>query len=112
MNSMIIFVAGVIVAIAVLIVVRKKKDPSPASQNDAGGFRAVNEKRQQEKRAAKDKIMELAGRQNEISNGDAQKLLGVSDATVTNYLQELENEGKLEQVGSDGRFVRYHIKTQ
>ncbi len=36
--------------------------------------------------------------------------LGVSDATATNYLQELEREGRIEQIGERGRFVTYRLK--
>lgn len=41
-----------------------------------------------------------------------EKLLNISDATTTNYLQELKHEGLIEQVGTQGRFVRYQkVKT-
>jgi len=35
--------------------------------------------------------------------------VGVSDASATNYLSELESEGKIEQVGERGRFVSYRL---
>ncbi len=113
MDLMIYFVTIVLAVIVIVLVMRRKRDSSPASQNDAGKVEnnarldAVNEKRQQEKVAGKNKIMEMAGSQDEISNDDVQKLLNVSDATATNYLQELENEGKLKQVGAEGRSVKY-----
>jgi predicted HTH transcriptional regulator len=31
----------------------------------------------------------------------------VSDATATRYLQTLENEGKIKQVGTTGKSVKY-----
>ncbi len=45
-----------------------------------------------------------------ITNNDVEKLLNVSDATATNYLQELEDEGKIEQIGKTGRSVFYRLK--
>ena len=42
-----------------------------------------------------------------ITNNDVEKLLGVSDATATRYLDALEKEGKIRQVGKRGRFVYY-----
>ncbi|MBU4142612.1 hypothetical protein KJ590_01245, partial [Patescibacteria group bacterium] len=44
---------------------------------------------------------------NKVVNDDIEKLLGVSDATVTRYLDELEKEGKIRQVGQTGRYVYY-----
>lgn len=36
-----------------------------------------------------------------------EKLLHVSDATATRYLDELEKEGKIKQVGTTGKHTRY-----
>jgi Fic family protein len=43
----------------------------------------------------------------EVSNEDVEGFLGVSDATATIYLSELEEEGKIVQIGTVGRPVRY-----
>jgi Fic family protein len=45
-----------------------------------------------------------------ITNNDIENLLGVSDATAERYLNELEAEGELVQVGGTGRGVKYSIK--
>ncbi len=50
------------------------------------------------------KFIEGKGR---VKNDDIQKILRVSDATATRYLQELENQKKIRQVGDRGRFVYY-----
>ena len=42
-----------------------------------------------------------------ITNDEVEKLLGVSDATATRYLETLEQEGAIEQVGKEGRYVYY-----
>jgi Fic family protein len=42
-----------------------------------------------------------------VTNDDVERALGVSDATATNYLQELEDDGKIKQIGRRGRFVYY-----
>jgi len=64
---------------------------------------------QKKKEERKKRIVELLQEKSKISNNDVEKLLGVSDATATNYLQELENEKKIEQVGKTGRFVYYKL---
>lgn len=55
----------------------------------------------------KKKIVELLQKKPKITNDGVQKLLGVSDATATRYLDELEKEGRIKQVGRGGRFVYY-----
>lgn len=42
-----------------------------------------------------------------ITNSDIEKLLKISDATATRYLQDFEEEGKIKQVGQTGHMVFY-----
>lgn len=44
---------------------------------------------------------------NEINNEDVRKLLNVSDTTACRYLNDLEAEGLIKQIGSDGPKVYY-----
>ena len=53
------------------------------------------------------KVMELFAKQTEITNDEVQMLLHVSDATATRYLAEHEKRGKIRQVGTTGRGVKY-----
>ena len=75
----------------------------------SGGLGAVNIAAGREKEAGKVKILELLTRKSEIVNNDAERLLTVSDATATRYLDELEEEGKIEQFGST-RDTAYRLK--
>ncbi|KKW19808.1 MAG: hypothetical protein A2131_00985 [Candidatus Sungbacteria bacterium GWC2_49_10] len=45
--------------------------------------------------------------QSRATNDDIQRILGVSDATATRYLEALEKEGLIRQVGGAGRGVYY-----
>ena len=45
-----------------------------------------------------------------VNNNDIEKLLDVSDGTANKYLNELEKEEKIEQVGVSGRGVYYVLK--
>jgi len=58
----------------------------------------------------KEKILTLLTTQESVSNNDIEKLLGVSDATATRYLNALEQDGKIEQIGKTGRGVGYRFK--
>jgi len=42
-----------------------------------------------------------------IDNGDIRKLLNVSDTTACRYLDDLEKEGLVKQIGTDGPKVYY-----
>jgi len=55
----------------------------------------------------KKKILAYFQSRRQLTNDQIQKLLGVSDATATRYLEELEKEGRIKQVGRTGRYVFY-----
>ena len=67
----------------------------------------INQIRENQKEDAKDKIMVLFKNQDTVHNKDVENLLSVSDATATNYLEELEKESKITQYGHIGRGVFY-----
>ncbi len=54
-----------------------------------------------------EKVREFFAGQRRVANDDIEKLLGVSDATATRYLDELEKEGLIRQVGKTGKHVYY-----
>ncbi|MEX0930218.1 MAG: helix-turn-helix domain-containing protein [Candidatus Paceibacterota bacterium] len=51
--------------------------------------------------------MGLFDTQGEIQNSDVADALEVSSSTAYNYLEELEGDGAIEQVGQTGRSVVY-----
>ncbi|MEA3272102.1 MAG: winged helix-turn-helix transcriptional regulator, partial [Patescibacteria group bacterium] len=55
----------------------------------------------------KEKILELIKSKKKITNNDVEKNLEVSDATATRYLNELEKDEKIKQVGKTGKYVYY-----
>ena len=44
-----------------------------------------------------------------ITNDDLQKELGCSDATIVRYLNDLESEGLIKQVGKTGKYTYYEV---
>ncbi len=64
----------------------------------------------QEKQENKDKILRFLNSNERIVNNDVEKLLGVSDSTATRYLDELEKEDKINQIGKTGSAVYYQLK--
>jgi len=55
----------------------------------------------------KDILMEYLKHHDKITNNEVEQLLEISDATATRYLQQLEEEGKIKQVGRAGKGVFY-----
>lgn len=67
----------------------------------------ANETRQNKKREKIDAILDLFAKQTNLTNDEVEKLLHVSDATATRYLETLEKEGKIKQVGKTGKYTHY-----
>lgn len=67
------------------------------------GLQKIRKRKEENKK----KILELLAIKEKITNDDVQELLAVSDATAFRYLEELENKGKIKQVGKTGRSVFY-----
>lgn len=91
------------IAIVVLLLTRKGREA-------AVGMCAVVIGLDAKKQGNKEKILTFLAEKNELSNFDIREALGVSERTVVRYMDELEKEGKVEQVGSTGRGVTYRLK--
>lgn len=59
------------------------------------------------KRKKLEKIMSLFLKKSKITNDEVEKFLHVSDATAERYLNILEKENKIKQVGKTGKAVSY-----
>lgn len=62
---------------------------------------------QERKRKKLDKIMSLFEAKPQITNKDIQKLLRISSATAVRYMNILERENRIKQVGNTGKSVFY-----
>lgn len=119
MNQILIFVFGMIVGgIIVWLFIRKTRkfitphNTHPNKLENVGMTSGVEipvliERQTKQKEKNKQKILEIFKQVQRITNDDIQKLLGVSDASATRYLDELEKEGKIRQVGATGKYVYY-----
>lgn len=77
------------------------------SRESVEGF--VSE-RAKKKAQNKEEILEFLRKSEKITNNDIEKLLDVSDATATRYMNELEKEQKVRQIGKTGKYVYYVLK--
>jgi len=71
------------------------------------GLERFVERQQAKKEAAKGKIITALRAKVSLRNEEIAELAGISSATVVRYMDELEKEGKVAQVGKTGRSVVY-----
>ena len=62
------------------------------------------------KNANKEKALEFIREKGNANNEEIRAHLGVSRRSAVRYLDALEKEGKIEQVGDSGRGVTYRLK--
>lgn len=71
------------------------------------GLEEYNRKMQEKKELAKNKILELFSKKEKISHKDVVLTLDASKNSAIRYLDELETDKKIKQVGKTGRAVFY-----
>ena len=86
-------------------VAEQKQQAPQVADLPARGLAARHARRQ----VKLDKILVLAAKQEFITNDDVEKLLHISDATATRYLNLLVKKGKLQSIG-DRHHARYTLQ--
>ena len=89
---------------------RRAGEPTKGPTQERGKLPGPDLPPSTKKEKAKSKLLESITSRGRIANNDVEILLNVSDATATNYLEELEKEGKIKQHGKIGRGVYYTPK--
>lgn len=74
-----------------------------------GNDRLHNPLQSERKEQNLEKVLRLAREKGEVRNDDVQFSLGVSDATATRYLEELEKSGRIAASGT-GKGTTYRLK--
>lgn len=98
MNLIIGFVVGIIIGgVSGYFIGRRNK--AETFVNDAEKLKSENMAK------LKEHLNSLSD--GEINNEDVRKLLNVSDTTACRYLDDLEKEGLIKQIGTDGPKVYY-----
>lgn len=80
---------------------KQKAEPS--------GIGKLNQVKKKEKEKRKELILGMLRENGRVTNDEVEVLLGFSDASATRYLEELEKEGKIRQIGESGKGVYYVI---
>lgn len=75
-----------------------------------GKSRELIEEKENFKKENLEKLRGYIKGKKRISNNEAEEVLNISNATAERYLDDLEKEGMLKQVGRTGRSVFYEVK--
>ena len=65
----------------------------------------------EQKNEYKEKILSMLKEKGRVANMDIEESLKIPERTIVRYMDELENEGKVQQVGKTGRGVVYELKS-
>ena len=126
MENVIIFVIGVVVGGGVVWVLvgrkarkieeetrkqlertEKEREEEERCAAQSRGLEEYNQKLAERKEKLKSRILQLFDHAKEITNSDVGEALDIPSRSAVRYLEELEQEGKIRQVGDIGRGVRY-----
>lgn len=105
MGYILLLIIGVVVIFVMVVLLL----PKPA-KDKVVGICATVVGLDAKKKERKENILALLSERKELSNSDIREALGMAERSVVRYLDELEKEGKVEQVGATGRSVVYRIK--
>jgi len=105
---MINFAIGFVIAgvVAYIIVAYFWPSKTKEKSKDDGGDINIEQKKKREENLAKLEKY-IASASGKIRNGDVEKILNVSDATATRYLDEMEKKGLIKQIGLRGKYTHY-----
>ncbi len=106
----IIFILAVTIAVFVVLARREAKRHGTSAKEEFVGICKSAAETASQKEARKQRALAIFEQKKELSNSEVRKVLGVSSRTAVRYLDELENEGKIEQVGKIGHAVTYRLK--
>jgi len=125
MGQILLFIIALVIIIVIFVLVISRmeagKHGTSAKEEFVGICKSAVETASQ-KEERKQRIMTLLGgneipspsgapfTKGEWGNAEIRKTLGVSSRTAVRYLDELEKEGKVKQVGKIGHAVTYRLK--
>ena len=113
MTSILIFIIILLAAAVLALIVFARKEARKRGTNTKEEFVGICKsaiETASQKDARKQKALAMLREKGDLSNSEIRKELGISSRTAVRYLDELEAEGKLKQVGKIGHAVTYRLK--
>ena len=112
MTSILIFIIILLAAAVLALIVFARKEAGKHGTNTKEEFVGICKSAVEtasQKDARKQKALAMLREKGDLSNSEIRKELGISSRTAVRYLDELEAEGKLKQVGKIGHAVTYRL---
>ena len=105
MGYILLFIIAVVLLIVIVVLLLPRR-----AQDKVVGICEAALGQSKKKKENKAKILGLLAQKGEVSNSDIRETLEVSDRTVVRYMNELEEEDKVEQIGETGHYTTYRLK--
>lgn len=93
--------------IILLLAYKESRKYKTSTREELGGIMKAVLDRTLRKQSNLDETLSLFSERESITNSDARKALEVSSRTAVRYLDELERQGKIIQIGKTGQSVTY-----
>ena len=112
-RQILLFIIALIIVIVSFMLVVSRREAGRYGTNTKEEFvgicaSAIETASQKEGR--KERALALLSERGKLGNAEIRAELGVASRTVVKYMDELEREGKVEQIGSVGQGVVYRLK--
>jgi predicted HTH transcriptional regulator len=113
MGQILLFIIALVIIVVVFVLLmlrRESKRHGTSAKEEFVGICASAIETASQKEGRKQTTLAMIQEKDAVSNSEIRKALGVSSRTAVRYLDELEAEGKIEQVGRVGHAVTYRLK--
>lgn len=109
MNFIYGLLTGIVVSTIVCLLWLRTKNVTPKGETATEPKRDLMEESREKHAEMIAKLEDYIKDKSEVANDEVQNLLQVSDASAERYLQELETQGKIRQIGKVGNQVKYQV---
>jgi len=110
MNPMLTFITGLVIGAALTWAFLKKAKEGDTKMMTGEVENKLISKQITEKEDNKQRILGFMESGNQpLTNSHVRQMLDIPESTATRYFEELEQEGKIKQVGATGAYVYYEL---
>jgi len=110
MTTLVVIIVLALIALLVSYAYREGRRHGTRVSEELVGICKSALETESKKEARKQKVLDLFRQKFELSNHEIRQVLGVSSRTAVRYMDELESDGLVEQVGRIGHAVIYRLK--
>ena len=109
MPQLLLTILALVLLTIFIIAYRLARKHNTTFTEEVVGICEVAVERASKKEENKERVLALLRERGEVSNADVRDMLGFSRTSSVRYMDELEKEGRVAQVGVVGRSVTYKL---